>query len=714
MRTFRLVKAARTQGCGVKMWFRDEEGKHLVEDEIRPYFYVPEDEAADTPLIVDGEFGFTSIFGEPVRKVYTANPSDVPLAREKFTRHYEADIPYARRYLIDKRIRAYVDGDLKEVAPEPILLIKASLDIETYQTAQGKPPAPATDPITCIGVGCGDEYVSLILDDYSIVLQDGKWAVLHFDDEKKMLRAFLELLAIGEFDVVMLWNADFDMDYLEARCKFHGLQQAFRAAILPTCYVDLLGLYRKLYRRRSYRLKDIALEEGFTDKLEEQVHYGKLWKEDKEGLLARNKRHVTWVQQIDDKRQIIDYFLAIKEYAGMEDLKDIGFNSVIIDTLALRRATGVLPSKDKHEHETFEGAVVMKPEAGVVKSVCVFDMSMFYPTALLNNLLDPIIYREYKKTAAEGWDGYKPFAQKWLDEGKPTILIGMAQELVKERNRLKKIPEYKDKYMAIKGVLNSLYGVFAAPSFRLYTPEIPARITEITRVIITQVKQAVESWNLKVLAMDTDSVFIALEKDRAKEIEEKINSYLSTIGDFSIKLEHYFVTLIFTGVKKRYVGLHEDGSLLVTGFEIKRTDASNYTKEIQEKIIRMILEGREGEIIPYLRDRVNGIKTAKLEDLIITKTLSKDLEEYEKATQSYFKLLKEQKSTVGRGDFIRLLPVKGAKYGVMVFQDMGEVKPDVKVDWEEIIEKQIKLKVEDLLPLVGMNWSQIAGQERLL
>jgi len=94
----RLVKVNK-EGSKIILVLRDQNlQKRIVEViDFRPYFYIPYEM---------GEF--TSIFGEKLRKVYVKDPSEVPNERSKYSKHYEADIPYTRRFMIDLGMNDYL------------------------------------------------------------------------------------------------------------------------------------------------------------------------------------------------------------------------------------------------------------------------------------------------------------------------------------------------------------------------------------------------------------------------------------------------------------------------------------------------------------------------------------------------------------------------------------------------------------------------------
>lgn len=708
---FRLIKAHRTKGCDVVVYGRDDQDDKVcfVDDKFKPYFYCLADESCNESGITGGEWGFQSIYGDQLRKVYVWNPSEVPRLRDIFTKTWEADIVYPRRWLIDKMITSGFNENLVPCEPAKVDIHKTFLDIEVY--SKTSMPNPENDKVTCFTLYDSYEqtYVSGILDDVSTMTSDDNWVVGHFDNERDLLKYLDSILYFIDTDVVSGWNIGWDIDYLKARCAKYNIKLPLDSC----CVFDLLETYRKLYRQKSYRLKDIALFDGFADTLEEKVNYGELWEKDKVGLLTRNKRHTEWVKLIDEKRKIIDYFWNYKEICGLEEPQDTIHNSVIIETMLLRRAHAVLPSKVQQQHNTFEGAIVIKPEAGIFSNIAVFDLKTFYPTILISNNLDPIIIDAYKKLNEKlDWEKYHGFSKEYLKEGKQTIVLSLVKELMEERRKLQS-SEHIEKLAAIKAVLNSVYGVFGSGSFRLFTPEIPERIAEIAREIIIKLKDKMTSLGYKNIYVDTDSLFLQSSEQETNKLLDLLNNELKKYGDYSIKLEHFFQRILFTGAKKRYCAW--DGkNLYFTGFDRIRSDSSEFTKQIQEDVLRMMLTDKSSEVIPYLRTKVAEIKQCDLKDIAITKTLSRELEAYDKVQQNYIKAIKKAGLDIHEGDAINIIPAKNYPYEVAVFRDIEDLSQGIDVDWDKVIEQQIERKVEDLLPLIGSSWDEVSGNKMRL
>ena len=111
----------------IHIFGRDTKGKAVRLDVtgFRPYFYIPEDEATSKPIppqaTLEPDTAYRSIRGESLRRLYTQQPTDVRDIRDRY-RHFEADIPFATRFMIDCGLTGGVSVqsptvDFKDLAP---------------------------------------------------------------------------------------------------------------------------------------------------------------------------------------------------------------------------------------------------------------------------------------------------------------------------------------------------------------------------------------------------------------------------------------------------------------------------------------------------------------------------------------------------------------------------------------------------------------------
>ncbi len=133
---------------------------------FRPYFYVPAEQAESiTPppqVTIEPGTTYRSIRGESLRRLITQRPSDVREVRERY-RHFEADIPFATRYMIDSGLTGGISASESPVNYHDVAPAKVEapariciLDIEC-EDERGFPD-PQRDAITCIT--CHDSFDS--------------------------------------------------------------------------------------------------------------------------------------------------------------------------------------------------------------------------------------------------------------------------------------------------------------------------------------------------------------------------------------------------------------------------------------------------------------------------------------------------------------------------------------------------------------------------
>lgn len=191
----------------------------------------------------------------------------------------------------------------------------------------------------------------------------------------------------------------------------------------------------------------------------------------------------------------------------------------------------------------------------------------------------------------------------------------------------------------VKTIMNSFYGVMALPTFRLYTHAMAAEITKHGREIIEHTKNVVKEHELTVVYGDTDSVFVAGidSVSDAKLLEQNINrryddyaaSHNLESHRLQIEFEGYASRALFVK-KKRYAMKLDNGEYKIAGFQLKRSDTQPLARDLQEKILHMILEGAKAkDIYQWFIETKNGaLKGAYDTKIGIPRKFVKELSEY--------------------------------------------------------------------------------------
>ncbi|PSP81817.1 DNA polymerase elongation subunit [Halobacteriales archaeon QS_4_69_225] len=593
----------------------DREPVHVRVHDFRPYFYTPVDDLdvavdAEAPLaerdLVDSRLDhdrltgvethgdrpgnddadpgrivvYESIRGEELVKVFGQTPRDVGELRDRFE-HYEADILFPNRLLIDKDVRSGVrvpareldDGSLKihhteletvECVVEPRV---HTLDIEV-DDRHGF-PEDGEQTVVCLTShdSYHDEYVVWLyespegvpgpeaVDDYDPI-GDGDLDVdvRSFGDESAMLADYLEYVERTDPDVLTGWNFDdFDAPYLIDRIeRLSGRRDGLDSERLSRVnevwtsgwggpnvkgrvVFDLLYAYQRTQFSEldSYRLDAVGEEELGVGKERYPGDIGDLWEDDPEQLLEYNLRDVELCVELNRKQDIVPFWREVAAFVGCK-LEDATTPGDAVDMYVLHKIQGefALPSKGAQESEEYEGGAVFDPISGVLENVSVLDLRSLYPMAMTTINASP-----ETKVNPDAYDGDTYVAPNGTHFRKEPdgMIRSMVDELLTEREEKKTLRDdydpgtdahetYDRQQAAVKVIMNSLYGVLGWDRFRLYDKEMGAAVTATGRDVIEFTEAAANEFGYEVAYGDTDSVMLELGEDVPKKsaIEQSV------------------------------------------------------------------------------------------------------------------------------------------------------------------------------------------------
>jgi len=685
-------------GPVIHIFGRDTRGKAIRLDVagFKPYLYVPADQAESTPIPPQAtlETGsvYRSIRGEQLRRLFTQRPTDVREVRERY-RHFEADIPFATRFMIDTGLTGGVAApkeniEWQEITPIDIDAPARTCIIDIECEDERGFPDPQRDAIICITCydSFDEDYTTFLFSGSQIpaaiaakvkegglengCFREGSHTICSYADELAMLRAFVSYIIARDPDILSGWNfVDFDMPYITGRMERLGLKSdslaripgmTERNALRGRALFDLLTAYKKMHStlKESYRLDAIALEELGQQKVRYTGTISDLWKKQPALLVEYNFKDVELCVGINKKDNIIGFYREIARYVGCPLDRTLN-SSNVIDIYVLRKAFGkyVLPSKGFANAEEFEGATVFEPSKGVRENVVVLDLKSLYPMAMMT------INASMETKAPDGElrapNGIRFHKQP---DGLTRSIIA---DLLKERDEKKRLrntfafgsPEYIMYDMqqnVLKVIMNTYYGVSGYTRFRLFDREIGAAVTSVGRAIIEHTRREIEKMGYTVIYGDTDSCMIQLpplnrEKtiEIARSIEKQLNASYpvfaktelnADVSFFSIKFEKIYARFFQAGKKKRYAGslVWKEGKDVqetdIVGFEIKRSDTPQITKHVQKTVMELILDGKGlDEVKGFLGEVIKKYRAGKytLDEIGIPGGIGKSLNDYE-------------------------------------------------------------------------------------
>ncbi|MBD3334821.1 MAG: DNA polymerase II [Candidatus Eisenbacteria bacterium] len=736
------------------------------DDRPRPYFYIRTSDAAAA-----GELGLpelnptdhVTMKGDPVSKVVLERPPDTPEIRDRLLRAgipcYEADIPFAVRYLIDRDLRGSVgiEGPSQrgrliqhifqnpeltpaEVVPELSVL---SLDIET------DPELSRLLSVALYGNGVQEVHLVYATPPVGVLPEH----VLAYPDEATLLQNLHRRLRQIDPDVLTGWNViDFDLTVLERFFKKHNVPftpgradlpvrlrldrsawGASRAIVPGRVVLDGLALLRGAFvRTEDYRLDTVAREvlgTGKTVTLEDRgAEILRLYREDLKAFVEYNLNDARLVVEILDKLQLIPLSVQRSLLTGMP-LDRVAASIAAFDFLYLSRLKQrkiVAPSVERDVPvRPTAGGYVLDSVPGIYENILVFDYRSLYPSLIRTFRLDPLnLIRDGDDAPPESGAITAPNGARFRREG--GILPELLERFFPEREKARQRGDHLAA-TAIKIQMNSLYGVLATPRCRLYSSETANAITQFGQMILRRTRDRVEEEGLRVLYGDTDSIFVEsgrsdpqaalrLGEDLARSLNEELRVFIEAGYGLESHLELRFERLYRKfflpglrhsqeGSKKRYAGIVEEEGvprLVFTGLESVRRDWTELAKDFQKELLTLVFQEWPGiskqHVEVMIREFVGELRQGKRDhQLIYRKALRKDIKEYTKTTPPHVKAAQQLKGTAGR--IIAYVMTTEGPQAVEVRKSLP--------DYDHYLEKQVRPIAEAVLPHLGMSWQRM-------
>jgi DNA polymerase elongation subunit (family B) len=495
-----------------------------------------------------------------------------------------------------------------------------------------------------------------------------------------------------------------------------------------------------------------------------------LWEKNIDFLVKYNKKDVELCVKLDEVLGLVSYYNAIQRILPMP-LQEIDFKSKIVDYYILRKYKYIaFPSKHRSPEAKVEGGFVKEPKSGLFKNVIILDVSSMYPNIYITF---NISHDTLSKEGTTDLNGHH-FISRHKKMG---LIPGILADLLVERYKIKAERDKSEKgsaayrmlderQTALKEVMNSFYGVMALPSYRLFNPIIANSVTFVGRSMIKwAIRYVEEHSDVKVLYTDTDSIFIKLPDELSQDesislgnkIKDAVNSHLSLFcADFNLEqkdsalsvpkrllsndtnlhtlafeFEKYFSAIIFTGAKKKYMGLvkWQDGKsrdeVYARGFETIRADTPLPIKSLLLEVYKDILSFKsESSIVDKINSRFDSImRNIAVYELASAKYINKEINEYVvkpqhvRAAEYSNKHLGTTfgKSTKPRIIYIKRVPQGYPKAEVIAVSETLDIRAlGFTIDHKKYKRKLLLDKLKEVFKI--MNWrdlDQDAAQLRL-
>jgi DNA polymerase-2 len=727
----------------------------------RPHFFIRAADAARARALLRPGFhlettDLRTMAGDGASRIVVPTPADTPPLRDALhaagVATFEADIPFATRFLIDRGLRGsiridgesrpgrlvdriYEDPDLGPAEWDPPLRT-LSIDIETDSKARR---------VLSIGL-FGPEVAEVhLVNSGTRPLPEG--ARPH-PDERALLAAFLERLRAIDPDVLLGWNLiDFDLSVLQARFHEHRIPfhlgraempctirvdrsfwGASRATIPGRVALDGVAMLRGAFvRLEDYRL-DTAAREVLGEGKTVAAHGRATWieqafSEDVEAFIRYNLTDARLAYEIVEKLALIPLAIRRSRLTGMP-LDRVGASIASFDFLylhELRKRGIVAPTVDSEaESEPTMGGTVLESEPGLYRNILVFDYRSLYPSLILTFHLDPL---SYVAAPREGEDLIRaPNGAHFRREG--GILPELLARFMPEREAAKARGDPVGS-QATKILMNSFYGVLGTSRCRFHSPPTANAITRFGQTVLLWTKAFMEARGYRVLYGDTDSLFVLTGAATAEEaarlgddlaaranddLAEHIRATWRVESHLKLQFDRLYERFFLPGLrhsregsKKRYAGLLRQGGkewIVFTGLESARRDWTELAKRFQRELLHRVFHDEPVE--DFIRDFVAELKAGRCDaQLVYTKALRKAPESYTKTTPPHVRAARQMTERDGR--LVSYLITAAGP------EPLDEAK--APPDYDHYVEKQIRPIAEAVLACMGTSWDRIwSGQ----
>ena len=528
-----------------KSWRENGEKKYDLYS-FKPYFFINNNETEHRTYApnkyIEREFEYetgdwVNIDGERLKKVYVENSFDIRKAKSKFSKTYEADVPYTFRYAVD---------EIHEM-PE-YKMRKWYWDMEWQQGGEHH------DKITTIVMydNYDEEYHQWVWfpnqEPYNGFKMSTK-EVAHmsvFNSEKEMIQSFLLTMIDKDPDMLIAWFGNFaDIPKLLERCcalginpnrmspinrvdglkktkngyKYNRGEKGFSPIEQPiggriTLSLDMAferqwndsqrGTLPSLsldYVSESLLNKKKLVSEKFPDPNE---FYRRGWLEDTETYLQYALKDVELIVEIDETNYCSEAIIALQRL--LKAPFDACFYASHMGSIYfMRNAYWKAPTGNKNEKkQPYQGAMIYDPLSedtnGLHLNVAAFDFAGLYPSMMIArniswetisdkptefavNILTP---RDFSEPVAEDMVYFKT--------DKLGVLPRAVLELKELRNSYKRnmknaktedeFRKWYNNQMAVKRLSASFYGIIGYTGFSWANPKLAASITASAREAI--------------------------------------------------------------------------------------------------------------------------------------------------------------------------------------------------------------------------------------
>jgi DNA polymerase II len=319
------------------------------------------------------------------------------------------------------------------------------------------------------------------------------------------------------------------------------------------------------------------------------------------------------------------------------------------------------PERWKSAWELFvadKGGLVYQPLTGLHQGVAEIDFASMYPAMMVRHNISP----ETVGCACCAGDAAARVPEIGIAvcrrrEGlvtrtlRPILERRAAYKALRRAAAGERRAVYDQRQTALKWILVTCFGYLGYRNARFGRIEAHEAVTAWSREKLIQAREVCEAHGFRVLHAIVDALWIQKDGATEEELAMLCRRIQDTVG-IPIALEGVYKWIAFlpsrvsprVPVVNRYLGAFADGETKVRGIDLRRSDTPPLVTEAQERMIALLAEApdaagyraRVPAVLDVLADYALRLweGRARLEDLTVTKTISRKPEEYRHDTLS--------------------------------------------------------------------------------
>ena len=448
-------------------------------------------------------------------------------------------------------------------------------------------------------------------------------------------------------------------------------------------YYDLFRKFGYAYgQQESYKLDHIAFVVLGDKKLsyEEHGNLQNLYNADHQLYIDYNLKDVQLIERLEDKMGLITLAMTMAYRGGVNYSETFGTTSIwdsIIYRLLYKEQVAVPPKVVKHK-EKYPGAYVKDPETGKHEWVCSFDLNSLYPNIIVQYNMSPetiidgnvpgvnvqsmldgtkdVPSEDYTVSATglrfrKDRQGVIPrIIKQYYDERRviKNRMLEATQEYQSSKTKKleNEIVTLENNQMAIKILMNSLYGALGNNYFRYFDRRMAEAITTSGQLSILWAQEAINKEMNKLLKTDDQDYIIAIDTDslyvRMQPLVDQLKPEKPV--DFLDKIcKTHFEKILATAYQK----LADKMNVYENRMEMAREVIADKAVWVAKKRYFMQVHDNEGVRYAEPKLKVMGVEAVKSSTPQVCRNRFKEifnviLNDGEKATQEFIKGFKRE------------------------------------------------------------------------